>query len=82
LAYEAGTRLGPYEILSIAGKGGMGVVYRARGTRLGREIAIKAMGEQFSGNGELLNRLEREARSTSALNHPNIVPVFDFCDRL
>jgi len=55
----------------------MGVVYRARDSRLGRDVAIKVIGEQFSANRELVNRFEQEARSTSALNHPNIVSVFD-----
>lgn len=77
MAYEAGTRLGPYEILSIVGKGGMGIVYRAKDTRLGRDVAIKVIGEQFSANRDLVNRFEKEVRSTSALNHPNIVSVFD-----
>jgi len=77
MAYEAGSRVGPYEILSIVGRGGMGVVYRAKDTRLGREVAIKVVGEQFSESTERLSRFEQEARSTSALNHPNIVSVFD-----
>ncbi|HTS30869.1 MAG TPA: protein kinase [Bryobacteraceae bacterium] len=77
MGYEAGNRVGPYEILSLVGKGGMGAVYRARDTRLGREVAIKVLSEQFSENAEQLRRFEQEARSTSALNHPNIVTLFD-----
>ncbi|HYV61929.1 MAG TPA: protein kinase, partial [Bryobacteraceae bacterium] len=67
----AGDRLGPYEILAPLGKGGMGEVYRARDTRLGREVAIKVSAEQFS------ERFEREAKAVAALNHPNICSLFD-----
>ena len=68
---SAGVRLGPYEILALIGAGGMGEVYRARDTRLGREVAIKICNEQFS------ERFEREARSVAALNHPNICQLYD-----
>jgi serine/threonine protein kinase len=61
-----GTRLGPYEILATLGSGGMGAVYRARDSRLGRDVAIKVSAERFS------DRFEREARAIAALNHPNI----------
>ena len=67
----AGGRLGPYEILAPIGKGGMGEVYRARDTRLGRDVAIKVSAEQFS------ERFEREAKAVAALNHPNICSLFD-----
>jgi len=67
----AGDRLGPYEILAPLGKGGMGEVYRARDTRLGRDVAIKVSAEQFS------ERFEREAKAVAALNHPNICSLFD-----
>jgi serine/threonine-protein kinase len=67
----AGTRLGPYEILAPIGKGGMGEVYRARDTRLGRDVAIKVSAEKFS------ERFEREARAIAALNHPNICQLYD-----
>ena len=63
---SAGTRLGPYEILSLIGAGGMGEVYKARDTRLDRVVAVKISAEQFS------ERFEREARAVAALNHPNI----------
>jgi len=66
-----GTRLGPYEILSPLGVGGMGEVYRARDPRMGREVAIKISAERFS------DRFEREVRAVAALNHPNICQVYD-----
>ena len=66
-----GTRLGPYEILSPLGEGGMGEVYRARDPRLNREVAIKTSREQFN------ERFEREARAVAALNHPNICHLYD-----
>jgi eukaryotic-like serine/threonine-protein kinase len=68
---SAGDRLGPYEILAPIGAGGMGEVYRARDTRLGREVAIKVSGECFS------ERFEREARAIAALNHANICHLYD-----
>src|SRR5207249_274231 len=72
-----GTRLGPYEIVAPLGAGGMGEVYRARDTRLGRDVAIKVLPEGLSGDPERLSRFEREARSASALNHPNVVTSYD-----
>jgi len=73
----AGTRLGPYEIVSPLGAGGMGEVYRARDTRLGREVAVKVLLPEVSGDQSRRARFEQEARSASALNHPNIVAVYD-----
>ena len=67
----------PFEILSPLGSGGMGEVYRARDTRLGREVAIKVLPAEFSASFERLSRFEQEARSASALNHPNIITVYD-----
>ncbi|HEX5131052.1 MAG TPA: protein kinase [Candidatus Krumholzibacteria bacterium] len=72
-----GTKLGPYEILSPLGAGGMGEVYRARDTRLGRDVAIKVLPEHLSAHPEVRTRFEREAKTVSALNHPNICTLFD-----
>ena len=77
MTLAAGTRLGPYEILSPLGAGGMGEVYRARDTRLGREVAIKVLPAAESADPERLKRFETEARSASSLNHPNIVTIHD-----
>ena len=74
---EKGTRLGPYEILAVIGSGGMGEVYRARDPRLGREVAIKVLPAELSSDASRVKRFEQEARSASALNHPNIVTVYD-----
>jgi Tol biopolymer transport system component/tRNA A-37 threonylcarbamoyl transferase component Bud32 len=73
----AGTKFGPYEILSPAGAGGMGEVYRARDTRLDRTVAIKVLPQHLSDKPELKQRLEREAKSVSNLSHPNICTLFD-----
>src|SRR5215813_5727402 len=67
----AGDRLGPYEIVAQIGAGGMGVVYRARDSRVGRDVAIKTSAEHFS------DRFDREARAVAALNHPNICTLHD-----
>jgi serine/threonine protein kinase len=77
VALLAGTRLGPYEILAPLGAGGMGEVYRARDSRLSREVAIKVLPTELSSDVERLKRFEKEARSASSLNHPNIVSVYD-----
>jgi eukaryotic-like serine/threonine-protein kinase len=73
----AGTRLGPYEILGALGAGGMGEVYRARDTRLGREVAVKVLPESFAGGADALRRFEQEARAIGVLNHPNILAIYD-----
>src|SRR5688572_10693720 len=74
----ASTRLGPYEIVAPLGAGGMGEVYRARDTRLGREVAIKVLPEPFAGNPDRRARFEREARAVAALSHPNILAIHDY----
>jgi len=75
---SAGTRLGPYEILAPLGAGGMGEVYRARDTRLHRDVAVKVLPDRFAGSEEALSRFEREARAVAALSHPGILSLFDF----
>src|ERR1700686_5590731 len=71
MALTPGTQLGPYEILASIGAGGMGEVYRARDTRLNRDVAIRVSNAQFS------ERFEREAKAIAALNHPNICQIYD-----
>ena len=80
MAIAPGTRLGSYEILAPLGAGGMGEVYRARDTRLRRDVAIKALPESLSRDPERLARLEREARLLAALNHPNIAAIYGLED--
>ena len=77
MSLDPGTKLGPYEILSPLGAGGMGEVYRARDTRLGREVAVKVLPEHLSANEDIRARFEREAKTVSSLNHPNICTLFD-----
>jgi Tfp pilus assembly protein PilF/TolB-like protein len=74
---QPGTCLGPYEIVAQIGAGGMGEVYRARDTRLGRDVAIKVLPADFAVDAERLKRFEREAKATAALSHPNILAVYD-----
>jgi serine/threonine protein kinase len=73
----AGTRLGPYEIVAPLGAGGMGEVYRGRDPRIGREVAIKILPSTFAEDAERLRRFEQEARAAGALNHPNILVIYD-----
>src|SRR5574341_1026578 len=77
MTISPGIRFGHYEILSPLGAGGMGEVYRARDTRLDREVAIKVLPASFANDADRLRRFEQEARATSALNHPNILTVYD-----
>src|ERR1700722_20451688 len=77
MAHTSGTNLGPHKIIALLGAGGMGEVYRARDSRLGREVAIKVLPNSFSRDPERLRRFEQEACTASALNHPNILVVYD-----
>src|SRR2546426_850517 len=74
---SSGSKLGPYEIIALLGAGGMGEVYRARDPRLEREVAIKVLPSSFSCDPDRLRRFEHEARAAGALNHPNILVVYD-----
>ena len=76
MALAAGIKLGPYEILSAIGAGGMGEVYRARDTRLNRDVAIKVLPEVFADDADRMARFEREARVLAALNHPHIAAIY------
>jgi Tol biopolymer transport system component len=78
----AGTRIGPYEIGGPLGAGGMGEVYRAHDSRLGRDVAIKVLPSAFSADPERLQRFEHEARAAAALNHPNLLAIYDIGQHL
>jgi serine/threonine protein kinase len=77
MSLSSGARLGPYEIVAPLGAGGMGEVYRARDSRLGRDVAIKVLPSELSSDAGRLRRFEKEARAASALNHPSIVSIYD-----
>src|SRR6267143_1791601 len=77
----AGTRLGPYEIVSLLGAGGMGDVYRAHDTKLGRDVAIKILPKAFIANADRRARFEREARLLASLNHPHIGAIYGVEER-
>ncbi len=77
MSLKVNTRLGPYEIIAPIGAGGMGEVYRAKDTRLDREVAVKVLSERLANNPEALARFEREAKSVAALSHPNILAIHD-----
>src|SRR5882762_11702588 len=77
---SAGTRLGPYEILSALGAGGMGEVYRARDTKLGRDVALKVIPDTFALDPDRLARFQREAQVLASLNHPHIAAIYGFED--
>src|SRR5260370_38206280 len=77
MTLSPGFKLGPYEILQSIGAGGMGEVYRARDARLGRDVAVKVLPASLSRDAERLKRFEQEARAASALNHSNILSIFD-----
>jgi eukaryotic-like serine/threonine-protein kinase len=77
MSLSSGTKLGPYEILAPVGAGGMGEVYRARDSRLERDVAVKVLPASFASDADRLRRFEQEARAVAALNHPNILAVYD-----
>src|SRR5262245_47992469 len=77
MSLAEGTPLGPYQIVSLLGAGGMGEVYRAHDPRLGRDVAVKILPEAFSAEADRVWRFEREARAVASLNHPNICTIHD-----
>ena len=77
MALNPGVRLGPYEIVSALGAGGMGEVYKARDTRLDRTVAIKVLPSEVAGDADSRARFEREARAVAALDHPHICGIYD-----
>jgi serine/threonine protein kinase len=77
MPFAVDTQLGPYRIISLIGAGGMGEVYRAHDTRLLRDVGLKVLQESFTADPDRLRRFEQEAPAVAALNHPNIVSVFD-----
>src|SRR5205085_7679418 len=80
MSLSAGQRLGPYDILALIGAGGMGEVYRARDTKLRREVAIKLLPDEFSRDDDRLHRFQREAEVLASLNHPNIAAIYDLSE--
>src|SRR6186997_1849918 len=77
MALQAGTRLGPYQVLSLIGAGGMGEVYRAVDTRLDRAVAVKVLAPELADDAEFRARFTREAKAITALNHPHICGLYD-----
>ncbi|TAK18021.1 MAG: serine/threonine protein kinase, partial [Acidobacteria bacterium] len=77
MSLAPGTKLGPYELGALVGAGGMGEVFRAKDTRLGRDVAIKVLPESFAADPDRRARFEREAQAVAALSHPNIVAIYD-----
>jgi serine/threonine protein kinase len=76
MALTIGTQLGSHEIIALLGEGGMGVVYRARDTKLGRDVAIKTLPQEFTSDADRLARFQREAKLLASLNHPNIGAIY------
>src|SRR6202171_1693197 len=76
MALSAGTKLGTYEVLAPIGAGGMGEVYQAHDTKLGRDVAIKVLPEAFAHDPDRLSRFQREAKMLASLNHPNIAAIY------
>ncbi len=81
MPFPAGTRMGPYEILAAIGAGGMGEVYRARDTKLKRDVALKVLPDAFAGDPERMARFQREAEVLASLNHPNIAQIYGVEER-
>ena len=77
MALAIGSRIGPHEITTLLGKGGMGEVYRARDTKLKRDVAIKLLPEEFARDSDRVARFQREAEVLASLNHPNIAAIYD-----
>src|SRR5438067_1534600 len=77
MALQSGSKLGSYEIVGLLGKGGMGEVYRARDSKLKREVAIKVLPGEFSQDADRVHRFQREAEMLASLNHPNIAAIHD-----
>ncbi len=77
MALHSGDQLGPYEVIDLLGSGGMGEVYRCRDPRLKREVAVKVLPAEMAGDADRMRRFEQEARATAALNHPNILAIYD-----
>src|SRR5215472_2748958 len=77
MPFSVSDKFGPYQILALIGAGGMGEVYRARDTRLGRDVAIKILPEEFARDQDRMRRFSQEARAVAALNHPNVLSIFD-----
>src|SRR6516162_8517245 len=80
MSIGVGTQLGSLEITALLGKGGMGEVYRARDLRLKREVALKILPEEFSGDADRVRRFQREAEVLASLNHPNIAGIYDLAE--
>src|SRR5499427_4710867 len=80
MSLAPGTRLGPYEVIALVGAGGMGEVYRARDTKLSRDVALKILPEAFTVDGDRIARFRREAQVLASLNHPNIAAIYGFED--
>ena len=81
MRFANGTSIGPYKILSLIGAGGMGEVYRAKDTKLKRDVALKVLPEAFVNDRERLSRIKREAELLASLNHPNIATIYGVEDR-
>src|SRR5215510_2509637 len=80
MSIESGTRIGPYEVTSPLGEGGMGVVFRARDTKLQRDVALKLLPDHFATDADRLSRFQREAQLLASLNHPNIAQIYGLED--